>query len=384
MGLFEFGKYWHTDTFKFFLILGIGVAELCKHGAKRKKILDNNSWNKYYFFAFFLLWFFYAFKNKYVGTDTRNYLYQFERAMNENVSFDQILTFHQTEPFYIWLIQIIRSFTDSYTVFFSFAGAIISYGYIKYIITFFDEKSNYVFLVPITVSYFSALSGIRYALGTAFVLCSLCALANDKTLKAIFLTFIGTMFHYTMIINIFVIVYYFVFRQRKNLRRKAVIIPTVVLSAIISTFVGRLNFFFADTKYGFYSNAGGSLIGNWYVVLAIILDVYILCIDKNSSRKNYFNSLVVMSNIPILVIVLGSHAYRLVYYYALPRMALWGYAMSFDMLFEKGHRTKVSVASEKFLLEFILFLCVILYMLFRFSRYSANAGFIYKTIFYTQ
>lgn len=381
MSLFEFGEYWETGTFVFFWILGAVIAILCQKGAKRN-LISKKKWNGYYFFAFFLLWFFYAFKHECVGTDTKNYLYQFERAMNEEVRFDRILTFKQIEPFYIWFIQIIRSFTDSYTVLFSFSGAIISYGYIKFIMTFFDENSNYIFVIPITVSYFSALSGIRYALGTAFVLCSLCALAKDKALRAILLTFTGTMFHYTMIINVFVIIYYFVFKQRKNLRRKAVIIPTAVLSVVLSMFVGKLNAFFADTKYGFYSDSGGSLIGNWYVVLAIILDLYILYIDKKSSKKNYLNSLVVLSNIPILLIVLGTHAYRLVYYYALPRMALWGYAMNTDILFRKDYRTRTSVANEKFLLDIIMLLCVVLYMLFRFSRYSGNAGFAYRTIFF--
>lgn len=168
------------------------------------------------------------------------------------------------------------------------------------------------------------------------------------------------------------------FKGAEKTKKSTIVIITVGISMIVSFFLDNLNDFFEDTKYGFYSDSGGSLIGNWYVVAGVMIALYVLYAYKNIDEKNYFNMLVVLCNVPILIIVLGAHAYRLVYYYALPRITMWSYALQrgFGSGYDKTDK------KAKLFVNFLMFIMVIVYMLFRFSRYSAERGFEYSLIFF--
>lgn len=380
--IFDFGPYWDTGTFVLFLAIGISVVSLCRAGArvnakrniKLKKEQTYNPINIYYVLAFFILWFFYTFKSEYVGTDTSTYLQYFRNAAQLKIDIQRIYTFNQIEPLYILFTKLIRQVTENYTVYFAAIGGIIAFGYIKFIRSFWNSKSDYIFLIPFIVSYQNSMSGVRNAIGISFILMSLCALKNNKYIKAIVLTIIGTLFHYTISINLFVIMYYLLFVNRNRINKSKVVLLSTAIVALTIAFMSNLKTFLAGTKYGYYFEiGGGTVIGNWYVIFGILLAVYALFKYTPKQSKDSVNIFVTLSNLMVLLIVLKTGAYRLPYYYAFSRMNVWSYVT--EKLNERQH------GIDKLILKTFAFIFVVFYLLFRMSRGSSNPGFEYNFVF---
>lgn len=382
--IFEFGVYWDTGTFMLFLGIGISVVMLCRAGArfnfrrniKIKRELSYNPINRYYVFAFFILWFFYTFKNESVGSDTFTYLQYFKNAEQLKIDFQRIYTFHQIEPLYILLTKLIRGITENHTFYFGVIGAIIAFGYIKFIRNFWHSKSDYVFLIPFIVTYQNSMSGVRNALGITFILLSISALKNKHYIKSIILTIVGVLFHYTVLINLFVIVFYMILVNKNKLNKYKVFLLTTTITVATIVSMSYLNTFFAGTKYAYYAERGaGTITGNWYVILGILLALFALFKYKSKSIKNIevINIFVTISNIAVLLIALGSGAYRLTNYYAFSRMNVWSYVS--NKIYEKQNKNAVVV------IKVIAFAFVIVYLLFRMSRNSSSPGFEYNFIF---
>lgn len=378
-GIFEFGSYWKTSTFFIMLAIGITVVLFARAGArynyKKKNIngTNDNPINIYYILAFVILWFFYTFKDVTVGADTNIYLQDFFNAEYLTIDYYRMLTFHQIEPLYVLLIKFIKLFTNSTVIYFGVIGGIIAYGYMQFIRNFWTAKSNFIFLIPFIVSYQNSMSGVRNALGITFILLSICALKKNMYFKATLLTIIGSLFHYTIIVNLFVIIYYLIFENRKKISKSKIIISTTFITIFCMFFISYLNNYLSGTKYVYYSDSGGTLVGNWYVILGILLAIYSVFKLKIKDKNEQINILIALSNSIILVVVLGTGAYRLTYYYAFSRMYVWSYISR-----EIYYGQHISI---RFVIKIICFAFILFYLLFRMSRNSGNPGFEYNLIF---
>ena len=165
----------------------------------------------------------------------------------------------------------------------------------------------------------------------------------------------------------------FLVKNRKLFKKRFVWILLFVISiaaAVLGT--SFLKGLFVDTKYNHYASVNvsdfsflGSLI---YVVLAILIIVHYKKLSSNESIKTQL----IITNCFLLsypfIYILG--AYRIPNYYALPRLLIW------SILFEMFFKQFIS-KNEKTAYRVFVGLLVILYLLFRFTRYSVNGGFEY-------
>src|SRR5690606_29663593 len=161
-------------------------------------------------------------------------------------------------------------------------------------------------------------------------------------------------------------------KNKLNKFKVFLLTTTITVATIVS--ISYLTTFFAGTKYAYYAERGaGTIIGNWYVILGILLALFALFKYKSIKKIDLINIMVTISNIVILLVALGTGAYRLTYYYAFSRMNVWSYV--FNKIYEKQNKNAVVV------LKIIAFAFVVVYLLFRMSRNSSYPGFEYKFIF---
>lgn len=371
MELFEFGKYWNTTSFILYIIIGIVVSKLCQKGARLNYRLnkDKEKNNRYYIIAFLILVFIYTFRDSSVGSDTSGYVEVFNRAVLR-INWSEILLPKQVEPLYQLVNYGIHLISDNYTLLFLFYGIVITYAYIKFIRVFWTLELDYVFLIGFVVGYTYTFTAMRSSMGMAFILLSFCCLKDSKYGKAILLTFIGYLFHYTTIVNVIFIIIYYLISKRNTLNKARLFGLTLLLLLTVYFSVNIMKSYFLETRYhGYVEKAGGTLIGNWTVVLSFIVAIWLI---KNRKIETKEMMLCVCSAVYSMVLLIPSMilgAYRLTTFYELPNLVLFGLAGSY---FYKNKSYK-----EVMIWKTLYFAMIVFYCLFVLSRRSGTEGFTY-------
>lgn len=384
--LFPITEFWSWGTFLLYIVVSLMVCKFCRMGAiwGAKSINSQNNGRganansqAYYFLAFITLVLLGTLRTIEVGSDTHVYIGYFDNISAFKFDINHLFSFNQMEPGFQLYLRLIHSISSNYTFLFFVNSMLVSYAYIKYIRTFFDENSDYTFLQIFIFYYVSNMSGMRAALATVFLLLSYIQLAEKKTFKAILLTLIACSFHYTMIYNFYIIILTVIFKS-EGLRRKKwlwviAIVATIGL-AMSSTYV--LRGLFAGTKYSYYTDRleDQSLLGSLFFVAFGIFALGCYRAFMNNEiyserfRNIYLVSLEFLVTYPVIFV---TGAYRIPNYYILPRLTVWG-----EM--KKYYQDKIS---NKQIYKIIIQCVVVVYLLFRFTRTSVDGSFAYHWIF---
>lgn len=369
MKVFEFGEYWDTSTFFFFLGLGVIIAHLVKKGAvlNNKVYSDTSNSNRYYFLAFLVFVLTYTMKDLEYGADTMNYY----NAWFNTIRFNYVpgVTW---EPLYLLFNYLTRLITDDYTIYFFFAAVIISKGYMSFLRRFWKTDCDFGFLILVSLSFAYDMNIMRSAMGMAFVLCSFCALEKKRYSKAFVLSVIGMLFHYTLIINLVFIVFYIFLKNYKRLSVDKLVlffILTIIITCIF-TFLGKN--VLAGGRYDRMDHSSPNLLGQWPIFMTGIMALYILLKNKDVNGRVHFAVIASIFSVILLVPYRLLGAYRLLNYYTLPRLLLWDY---FIKIFVNNN-----TVGNRLLKRIIVGCCVIFYALYVMSRRSAYEGFELKFI----
>ena len=378
--IFPIGQYWSWGTFLLYVTVSVLVCLLCKTGAiyksgeKKTSIFIINKGSIYYFLAFLALVTLATIRSSEVGSDTSVYVGYFNSSTSFSFSWDNLLSFKQMEPGFQLFLVLSRKITNDYHVFFFLAYSFVAFMYIKYIRYFFDRDSNYIFLLIFIYFYTSNMSGMRAALATGFLLQSFIFTSQRKYFKATFFTLLACTFHYTMMIN-FVLIFTTFLMERRALFRRKWILPVGLIASFIVSFgmSSTLNTLFADTKYGFYtvSISELSIIGDifylFYALLALAYHREILSEFSKDKLKNIY--LLTIGFLLMFPAIYVTAAYRIPNYYAMPRLTMWS---EFTKMSENRY-----FRINKIAFRIVIFVIVILYLLFRYTRVAINGHFAY-------
>lgn len=387
--IFPYSTSWNWSTFCLYIFVGISVSALCKKGAvydnkeySNGELYKKRSGRVYYFFAFLLLVLLATLRTEYVGADTRLYVDLFRQATVFDYDWSKLFSLTQNEPGFLYYIYTIRKITDNYTIYFLITYSFVAWAYVNYIKNHFDKNSDYVFLQIFIFYYVSNMSGARSALATACILFSLTMMKNRRVLKAILLTCIAFLLHYTTIVNLFVLFMVWIFKDFK-LKKKRWLWVILIIGSIFVSYVAAYKFkaLFVGTKYNYYSSVDienlslkGSIFFIAFVVLCII---YYKKMMINAKIKNFiFVPLIASMALAILYpIIYITGAYRIPNYYALPRLVVLSEIINIITL---KMRTNLS---KYILFKYTLQIFVIMYLLFKFARSASYGYFVYKLIF---
>lgn len=371
----------HWSWFSFFLYVSISyvVVFLCKCGAcgNRNSMITVRgryvcfNFNLYYLSAVFILVVFATIRTHEVGVDTFRYVEEFEMFQNLNIDWKRVLTFHQEEPGYQLFLNLVKKISDNYHILFFAIYTPLAFAYINFIRYFYDSFDSYIFLPLFIFYYFSNMSGMRSALGTIFLLYSFVQVEKRKYFNAIILTFVACLFHYTMMYNFYIIFIIWFFTKPQVKEKKSLWIVGICLGVVASNLgLTMILSLFADTKYSYYTSAGGneSFLGS---IVFVIFGILAICKYRdivNTQRKStlLLIDLAFLVTYPMIYLV---GAYRIPNYYILPRLVIWDYALdAYGKELDRKSRRILKIAVK---------ILVLVYLLFRFTRASTDGGFVY-------
>ncbi len=383
--IFSFSDYWDWGTFIIYIFISFIVCILCKQGAKYKHIKASrykknilfSGGNIYYFSAFLILLLLATLRSYKVGPDTSVYVNWFNDAKGLDISLKNLFNLQQMEIGFQYYLKLMNGITSDYHIFFLFTYSIVSFSYIKFIKEYYEENSNYIFLEIFIFYYVANMSGMRSAIGTALLLQSILCFTKKKYVKSLFLTLFASLFHYTMLCNFIILFISYLLDNTKIFKKKSILAIALFLSVLVSFgLISSLKALFINTKYNYYSSVSMndlSLLGSSvYLIFAILSIHHYKDIQNSYKNNNKLISLFHITNSFLLIYpaIFITSAYRIPYYYAMPRITIWS---SFYSIIEnkfKGYK-------DKLLFKIILQLIILLYLFYMFNKSSANGAFKY-------
>lgn len=148
----------------------------------------------------------------------------------------------------------------------------------------------------------------------------------------------------------------------------ALIISTIAFANVGLYFLQAV---ISETKYDYYSvdSSETSLLGSMFFV---VLGVFCIYYYKSIIHKDFItitNMIICMAMLAAYPLLFVTGAYRVPYYYVLPRLFIWSSIVD---------ETKKRFPSRAYLLLDISIACiVIMYLLLKFTKSSLDGGFIY-------
>lgn len=244
---------------------------------KRKKI--------FIYFMFLIVGILIAFRNEYVGSDTRSYLAMYEKF--RSMSIKNIIDTEGIEIGYILLVKILNKISVNPQIILIFQAILVSLIYAR----FFANNSKNTFLSFwgfMTFGIFSfQLTGIRQGIAMAICIIAIEYIKQKNILKFITTVFIGSLFHTSAI---FFIVAYPI--GTMNVCRKNTF-------KIIS--IGILGVFFIEplikilgnvsdryTNYGIEGSGTGSIFLMIILSISILVEKYKYKIISNNPNNSIF------------------------------------------------------------------------------------------------
>lgn len=378
MGIFEFGLYWDTAAYLFYLAIAGTIAVLCHLGAQQDrrfgirqdaKRLPCNGW---YLLAIVLFTAVYSLRDISVGADTVEYCQFFDGILSYQVNLNEILRLRENEPLFYLYTYGIRRLTANHFWFFLPAGLLMAIGYVSFFRRFWDSDTSYLFILPCCISFQYDMNIMRSGMSTALVLLSYCQLQQERKGRALLFALMAVLFHYTAAVHLIFIIFYNILK-RFLAAKNALILQTEFLYYGLLAFGGSvacsigLRSFFLTTKYQSYLSSGGSLFGYWYILLSALLAIFVLLTDFRN-RRVFLSAVTAIYCLMLLPPSIFLGAYRITQYYLVPRLFLWGYA---------AKRLLNDSIENRYLKSLLCIFAILLYTLFVMSRRSASPGFRY-------
>lgn len=374
--LFPLGENWDWMTFFLYVAVGSVSSWLFRNGARTRAFYrKERRLNLYYFFAWLLLTLLAGLRSSAVGPDTATYVAAFQLINVSEYSLSEVVRNSRWEPGFMAYLYAVRIFTKSETALLTITYGIVAYGYVRLIAEFYEEKSDYIFLQIFIFYYVNNMSAMRSALACVFFFLSFIALCNEKTLKSVLLTLVSCMFHYSMMYHLYIIFAVTLLKSCRFSENRRWWLGAACVSTVASFLCLRMvRALLANTKYRSYAMIAlkdRSLWGSVFVIVYAILAVRCMkekeLLRPDSLRRLLRATLCFMVSYP-MVYMIG--AYRLTYYYALPRLAVWSHLS--NIYCEKWS------AQREWLFRYAERTGVVLYLLFLLSRFSGSGNFAYR------
>lgn len=232
-----------------------------------------------------ILFFFMGFKGSYIGNDTRNYIYFFERLGTYTEWYNSLLRFEIGFQIYNRFIYL---YFQKYQYLFIFTALVCMFCISK-VIRKNSVNVGYSFFLFVGLRfYYFFLSGLRQAIAISIVFLSFNSLKDKKYIKFLFLIFLASTFHITAIISLLALP----LTKYKFTKRKLILIFLFIIimylffNNIIFIILKILPTYYSHyvTTIAFKSGNLGNYI-NFIIKLIFIIIIYIFNYYKNNEKK---------------------------------------------------------------------------------------------------
>lgn len=366
--------YWDWKSFFLYMFLSISVVFLTYLAQRTSTTVQRgNIYSRICYRALFtLLVFFAAFRVVggivSVGTDASAYVELFRNSSSYTFDWSRFIRMKQNEPLFYIMATIVRSFTDSYTIFFIIYYGIIVSCYLKFIAKQYKKGLCLAPLLYVIIIYLASFNTMRSAMGVAFGLLAYNALVEKKDIKAICMIIIGMLFHISSAILLVFYVFYKIFSTKAFGKRKWAII--VIGCAYLVFYVGSdiIRGILSGTKYYVYLDQRNSLIGQLIIIICGILTIiYFEDLNKLMHKQEALLWAVIF-NVAMLPLVTNFGFFRLNEFFIFPRLVVWAYIV-------KVVSSRITVKIGDIVINnIIVYVLALTWTIFRITRAYESSG----------
>lgn len=235
----------------------------------------------FFLFIFFVLFFLMAFRN--VGTDLSVYRNIFYYANTDYVD-----TFGN-EPGFVLINKIIRYFTDNENVAI-LAFSLISILMIYKTIEYYSDKLDVsiALLAYASMFYFQSFNLLRIYLASYFLCYMFKYVLDGEVLKYSLITFVCISVHYSSVLMIFPILFYYLYRKNKMLFTLGLLIFIIALYLSLN-YLSILNIFERYSKY-LENNSNSSFgLGLGQIMYHLPLFLFLYYLKRNNYASQYWD-----------------------------------------------------------------------------------------------
>lgn len=366
-------------SFGVYTAIGLLMVFFIWKGEKHSYIVNNRK--KYsvigklcYFIAFIVPVFLFTFREiseGYGGSDVPSYLSMFHEATFDDLNIEHFLG-SSGEPIFTLFNCILSQITNNDHIYLFCVLAIITGAYLYFCSHFYSYEADLfitIFLgVPTYVYFFSA---IRNGLAVAFALIAFVKLKEDKKCAMLFWVMMSIGFHYSAVIIVPFIIFYYLFRKGFSGIVKSVIVlgGVVVLEALS---LQALVLVLSHTRYSFLIHGGGGSFFGQIPKIALVILCFLEGQRYNSKKTEYLVGFAGAAvNVIIIPVVYILNIYRWPYFFILlSGVALSGVVKHLDI-------NLTSISSRR-RMEFMFGCIVILYSLYRLNSMAVVNAFLYR------
>lgn len=293
---------------------------------------------------------------RYVGTDTNNYIYAFEKLQYSGANFLTNTTSH--EAGYILLQNITMLFSREY---WALLTAIALVGVSFYFYTIKRLSPNIivsVFLYITLASYLFAFNGARQGLAASVFGVALIYLIEKKLVKFVIWVLIASLFHRTVLV---MLPFYFLLRFRFSVKN------TLIFSTVSFLSVSYLSFFLTflegdiANRYAAYEGRGalgGENLALYFISLSFLFVLWRKEIPASiMERYDLYLNICIFSSIIYLVVIttgIDVNFIRFTLYFSMGYILIWPIILSNVKLFKIG--------ASRFLFFFVHLLFYYIYL----------------------
>lgn len=262
-----------------------------------------------------------AFRDVSVGTDTHNYVYMFQNAVEYNHNFLIYMLLHPTfEPgflFYNFIIAQIFSNVETYYI--------ITYGIIVGLvyasaIKLKEYVSSHIFMLVFLFLFFSdSLNIMRQYIAVAFVIWAAANLFEENNKKYIFWTIIAFLFHTSAIISIIIGgIYWFVKKYPVNENKYIYLTLSLVFFIIVVGLerfasMGILPVF--ESKLSSHISKGDSGVSNSHIAVCFLTVLFLFHNYRKDMASEMMFLIACLTLLFYISPTMNSTLYRLTIYF---------------------------------------------------------------------
>lgn len=370
--------YWDVSSFALYVAIGGVYALLVNAGVQSKKGGGLAS-APFAFAAFLWFFFFLAFRDVTVGSDTSAYVDMFMSSKGISIDWANALWFQTyVEPLYLLLESAVRSLSDNYTVFFA-VKAVITSGSLTYFFITFNDEGQSCLPVMLMAIYFEFTAAIaRSALGMSLLLLALCLEKKNRRVLAVIFAVGACYFHNTLAVMLPLIVILSLKWDTLRFTRRQLIVRVCLVIVLVNVIAYLLTGVVKDSKYGYYYGSTTiTVLSLWNVfALAAILainwkGISKTCSDKPGDRIILLAFIYELACVP-LVMVFG--LWRMTTYFLPVRCVVWGIIL-------REWRQHPFFGKWYIFIAFVMMLGFLAACYFYLGRESLYAGFAYSFVF---
>lgn len=331
-------KNWKWTTFLLFFLIAIISTMLIKCSKKGIYFDDNSSRGKsgyntifYIGLAYVVLIIFCLIRNveiypPYPGEhsiDMNAYIYFFQNNLTAGWDWKKILTFNQWEPLFYTVNIIIRAFTDNYRIYWFVLYSFYLLCMLLFLFETIDGNMETVILPYFIVGLLYGMCALRSCIANAWCLLAFLNLQKNKKKKFVLYVLIATLFHYTAIVVLPLVVVIYVSKKLKSNERERCCIFVIMAFAMVFVTLPIGKYIISQTKYAVYLGNRMTLIGQAPLFCCAVMTLLFF----NDIKHKYMNMMVyiyiVLYNFLMIPFIVEFNVSRISDFFLLPRLIVW-------------------------------------------------------------